>query len=467
MQIPIVTGIYTDNAPSARISYPVNLVPVVQPNGVSNGFLRPADGILLVSNGPGVDRGGIVWNDVHYRVMGTKLVSVAESGAITTLGDVGGAGQVSMDYSFDRLCIVSSGNAYLWNGSALVQITDPDLGTVHSVKWVDGYFMFTDGEFLIVSELLDPTSIDPLKYGSAEVDPDTIQSIQKLRNEVHAVGRNTIEVYRNVGGAGFPFQRIQGAQVQKGAVGINAACKFDDETLAFVGGGRNEPTGVYFGNNGTFQKISSREIDEVLNGYTTAQLEKIVVEFKTDRNSRMLYVHCADRCLVFDAEASRAMGSLVWHILTSGLIGYSTYQARNFTFYKGRYWVGDPLSTSLGTITGTVSSQWGAITRWEFGTQIVYNESRGAIFNELELVALTGSVALGVTPTISTSYSEDGQNWSQDKVINAGGIGDRLKRLVWRRQGIMRSMRMQRFRGDSQSHISFLRLDAKFSALNR
>lgn len=467
MQIPIVNGIYTDNAPSARISYPVNLTPVIQPNGVSNGFLRPSDGIELVSSGPGVDRGGIIWNDTHYRVMGTKLVSVTEAGAIATLGDVGGSGQVSMDYSFDRLCVVSSGNAYLWDGSSLVQITDPDLGTVHSVRWVDGYFMFTDGEFLIVSELLDPTSIDPLKYGSAEIDPDVVQSVQKIRNEAHAVGRHTIEVYRNIGGTGFPFQRIQGAQIQKGAVGINAVCKFDDESLAFVGGGRNEPVGVYFGYNGTFQKISSREIDELLNGYTDLQLSNVVIEFRTDRNSRMLYVHCADRCLVFDAEASKAMGTLVWHVLTSGVGGFSTYRARNFTFYRGKYWVGDPTTSNLGTLTGDVGSQWGDVVRWEFGTQIIYNESRGAIFNELELVALTGSVAQGVSPVISTSYSEDGQNWSQDKEIAAGGIGDRLKRLVWRRQGIMRSMRMQRFRGDSQSHISFLRLDAQFVALNR
>jgi hypothetical protein len=38
---------------------------------------------------------------------------------------------------------------------------------------------------------------------------------------------------------------------------------------------------------------------------------------------------------------------------------------------------------------------WGQQVRWEFGTLIVYNESNGAIFNEMELVSLTGSIVLG------------------------------------------------------------------------
>jgi hypothetical protein len=101
-------------------------------------------------------------------------------------------------------------------GSTLVQVTDPDLGVVLDVVWVDGYFMTTDGEFLVVTELVDPTQVNPLKYGSSEVDPDPVVALLKLRNEVYALNRNTIEVFDNVGGLLFPFQRIDGAQIQKG-----------------------------------------------------------------------------------------------------------------------------------------------------------------------------------------------------------------------------------------------------------
>jgi len=214
MQIPILNGIFADNGPDLRTSYPVNLVPVPKQSGISAGFLRPGDGIVANGTGPGIDRGGINWNGVCYRVMGTKLVTVSSNGAVTVLGDVGGPINtlVTMDYSFDRLAIASGGRLYYWNSAlGLVQVTDPDLGVVLDVVWVDGYFMTTDGTNLIVTELSDPTQVNPLKYGSSEVDPDPVVALLKLRNEVYALNRNTIEVFDNVGGEFFPFQRIDGA----------------------------------------------------------------------------------------------------------------------------------------------------------------------------------------------------------------------------------------------------------------
>ena len=113
MQIPILSGIFTDNDPSIRTAYPVNLMPVLKQSGVNNSYLRPADGIIENGTGPGIARGGINWNDELYRVMGSKLVKIASDGAVTTLGDVGGStANVTMDYSFDRLAIASNNNLF-------------------------------------------------------------------------------------------------------------------------------------------------------------------------------------------------------------------------------------------------------------------------------------------------------------------------------------------------------------------
>lgn len=113
----------------------------------------------------------------------------------------------------------------------------------------------------------------------------------------------------------------------------------------------------------------------------------------------------------------------------------------------------------------TTGEHWGQIVRWEFGTIIAYNEGNGAIFHELELVALTGRVALGKDPIISTSYSVDGQSWSQDRPIRVGTTGNTRKRLAWFQQGHMRNWRIQRFRGDTQAHLSFARLEAQIEGL--
>lgn len=461
--MPILSGIYADNSPELRTAYPVNLVPVPKNSGISAGFLRPADGIVSNGTGPGIDRGGINWQGVCYRVMGTKLVTVSASGTVTVLGDVGSGGLVTFDYSFDRLVIASGGRLYYWNGT-LTQVTDPDLGTVLDVVWIDGYFMTTDGEFLIVTELSDPLQVNPLKYGSSEVDPDPVIALLKLRNEVYALNRNTIEVFDNVGGTVFPFARIDGAQIQKGVIGTQGCCVFMEE-IAFLGGGRNEAPGIYIGSAAKAQKISTQEIDELLLTYTEAQLAGVKLEATNDKSHQHLYIHLPDRTVVYDAAASQALEQPVWFILTSSVVGFSQYRARNMVWAYDKWLVGDPQSSAVGFLTQATGHHWGQKIRWEFGTLIVYAEGNGAIFNRLELVALTGSVALGSNPQISTSYSVNGLSWSQDRSIAAGAIGSSAKRLCWFQQGHMRNWRIQRFRGDSDAHISFVRLEAQIEPL--
>jgi hypothetical protein len=466
MQIPILNGIYTDSTPELRTSYPVNLVPVPKQSGISNGFLRPGDGIVSNGTGPGIDRGGINWQGDLYRVMGTKLVEINSAGTVTVLGDVGGPTNqlVTFDYSFDELAIASGGRLYYWDGSTLTQVTDPDLGVVLDVVWVDGYFMTTDGEFLVVTELSDPTQVNPLKYGSSEVDPDPVVALLKLRNEVYALNRNTIEVFDNVGGELFPFARIDGAQIQKGVIGTQGCCVFIDR-IAFLGSARNEAPGIYVGAAAVTEKISTQEIDNLLLEYTEAQLALVKLEARNDKNHEHLYVHLPDRTIVFDASASKVLETAVWFTLTTTLAGFAQYRARNMVWVYDKWMVGDPQSSNIGYFVQDTGHHWGEQVRWEFGTLIVYNEGNGALFNELELVSLTGSVALGTNPFISTSYSVDGRSFSQDKFIAVGTIGNRKKRLAWFQQGHMRNWRIQRFRGDSDAHVSFVRLEAQIEAL--
>jgi hypothetical protein len=479
MQIPILNGIYTDSTPELRTAYPVNLVPVPKQSGISNGFLRPGDGIVSNGTGPGVDRGGINWKGQLYRVMGTKLVEIDSAGAVTVLGDVGGPTTelVTFDYSFDVLAIASGGRLYYWipvNTTAtavwnpttpiLRQVTDPDLGVVLDFCWVDGYFMTTDGEFLVVTELTDPTEVNPLKYGSSEVDPDPVVALLKLRNEVYALNRNTIEVFDNVGGFLFPFARIDGAQIQKGVVGTQACCVFI-ERIAFLGSGRNEAPSIYLGASAVVQKISTQEIDNLLLEYTEAQLALVKLEARNDKSHQHLYVHLPDQTLVYDASASEVLQTPVWFTLVSTLTGLAQYRARNLVWVYDKWMVGDPQSSNIGYLVQDTGHHWGQQVYWKFGTLIAYNESNGAIFNELELVSLTGSIALGKNPQISTSYSLDGKSYSQEKFISVGTSGNTKKRLAWFKQGHMRNWRIQRFNGDSDAHVSFVRLEAQIEPL--
>lgn len=465
MQIPVLNGIYTNEQSDFRTSYPRNMVPVPKQNGISTGYLRPADGIVLDGTGPGVDRGGIEWSGACYRVMGTKLVRINADGSNAVLGDVGGSGQVALDYSFDRLAIASSGVLWYWDGSSLTQVTDADLGAVIDFCWVDGYFLTTDGTSLVVTELTDPTSVNPLKYGSSEADPDPVVAILKLRNEVYALNQHTIEVFQNVGGSLFPFQRVAGAQMQRGCLGT-FACAVFLESIAWLGNGRNEQPAVWLGNNGQTNKISTREIEQIISSYTGEQLAGVVMETRVSDGHQFLYLHFPDQTLVYDGAGSQAVGEPVWFTLTSGAAYPGQYLARNFVWCYGRWLCGDPSSGRYGHLTSALSSHWGELNSWEFGTTIVYNEGRGAVFHEIELVCLTGRVEVGASPVISTAYSLDGETWSQERSRPAGRQGERIKRIAWLQQGFMRHWRVQRFKGTSDSHISVARLEARVEGMN-
>jgi len=306
--------------------------------------------------------------------------------------------------------------------------------------------------------------VDPFKYGSSELDPDPVVCLLKLYNEAYAINRYTIEVFDGVDQEGFPFAPIAGAQIQKGAVGTFAACVFADK-IAFVGSGRNEAPGVYLGVNATTQKISTQEIDILLASIPESQLEQVQVETRNDRAHLHLYIHLPDRTIVFDQQASTELQTLVWFELISTTMGYAQYRARNMVWAYDRWNVGDPQSSTVGRMDLEVGSHWGQIVRWEFSTIIVYNQSLGAIFHQMELVSLTGRVALGTNPQISTSYSKDGLSWSQDRFTAVGPIGATQKRIAWFQMGNMRNWRIQRFRGDSQAHISIVRLEAQIEPL--
>jgi hypothetical protein len=411
-----------------------------------------------------VNRGGINWNGTIYRVMGTKLVSIAADSTVTEIGDVGTGGRVTFDYGFTYLAIASGGRLYLYDGTTLTQVTDPDLGTVLDVVWVDGYYMTTDGEFLVVTDLDDPFAVNPLKYGSSEADPDPVEALLKLRNEIYALNRYTIEVFDNVGSTGFPFQRIPGAQIQKGCVGTHANCVFM-EIIAFLGGGRNEAPGIYLGANGNAQKISTREIEEILQTYTEEELSVAFLEERVNQAHMHLIVHLPRHTLVFDGAATQALSVPVWFTLSSTLVGDGIWNACTCIWAYDRWNVCHPNTNQFGYLTDTVSTHWGETIGWEFGTLIVYNQGQGAIFHDLELVSLTGSTAFGVDPTIWTQYSVDGVTWSVEKPIRAGKTGERNKRLMWLQQGHMRNMRMQRFRGTSDAHVAIAALEARIEPL--
>lgn len=464
MQIPILTGITADQRADYRSSMPRNMLAVPKQTGISQGYLRPGEGVVSAGTAPGLPRGAKLWNGSVYRVLGTKLCTVAQDGTVTQLGEVGGTSRASLDYSFDRLAVVSGGGLFYWSGTTLTQVTDPDIGTVIDVVFLGGYFILTDGVNLIVTDLTDPTSINPLKYGSAESDPDPVFGVDKLRNEAYAFGRYTIEVFQNIGGDNFPFQRVDGAQVTKGILGTHCRCNLGD-SFAILGSGKDEAPGVYIAGSGSLQKISDREIDEILLTYTEAQLSTAALEYRADKSHRFVWVRLPDRTLCFDINGSQVVGQPVWTTLDSGSLAFSAYRAGDLVWCFNRWNVADPTSTALGYLSDDVASHFGAMIQHGFDTFMVYNAGNGGIIHELELVGLPGRAAFGADPVVWHSWSPDGRTWSAEVPKRVGAFGETEKRIQWRSLGKFLKTRVLRFRWTSDAMLAAARLEAKVEGL--
>lgn len=468
-QVSILSGITGEAGVDIKASYPINLVPVPRQSGVSAGYLRTAEGISRFDGGnpaiTGRGRASIFWNGVAYWVIGEQLCSIQSTGVIEPIGYVGDDGfDAQMVYSFDRLAIASAKSLYYLKGGLLSKVTDLDLGPVISLEWMDGYFVTTDGVSIVVTELNDPAKVDPLKYGSSEADPDPVKRVIKIRQELLAVNRNTIEVFSDVGGAGFPFSRNNGAIIEKGAVGTHMVCAFD-QVVAFVGGGRNEPCSVYLGSGGNATKVATREIEDILSTYTEEELAVGTAEYRMHRKHQSLIIGLLRHTLVYDAAASLAMETPVWYLLSSSTDFTKPLQGRHFLFAYNRWLMDDLVEPRIGELRPDIFTQYDVEVGWRFDTVLVFNDTKSAVVSALELTGTPGRAEVGTDPVCFLSWTQDGATWGDERMIRLGRSGQRAKRIAYRPKIKFRDFMSFRYRGANAAIVSFMRLDAELEGL--
>lgn len=447
--IPLLGGMVANSQAEFVESVPINLEPVAIDNKIASGQFRAPPGLVPYWTGPGEDRGAINWNGRHFRVMGTKLIEIG----VGVIGDVGGSGPVALDYGFDRLSIASGGKLFYFDdGNGLVEVTDPDLGLVLDAMWIDGYTMTTDGKYTVVTELSDPTSVNPTKYGSAEEDPDMITGLIKVRGEGYVPGRHTTELLSNVGGNGFPFAVVSGATMPYGCVSPSAKCHYA-ESFAFCGSARREGLGIYVAGSGTAVKISNRALDRALEG--VADPTVIELEAWVFLDEKRLIVHLPNESWVYLDGASRKAGERIWYRRTNC--------PRHAVEINGTWWAS--VGNELGKLSNDVSTILDDPVQWRFDTPFVHADGQGVILGSIELVGLPGRMPADEEATAYFSYSTDGQTWSREFMLRIGVAGSRRKRMQWRPNVEIPNYATFRFRGYDRSMPGFTKIEADVEPL--
>ena len=324
VKVPIICGDKIGEGNDYYDAIPVNLVAVMRDIEGSTGYLHSHDGLSLVFGGAsGVSRGALYNERMgrSFRLNGTRLLEIAQGGDDVTfslIGEVPGVSQASMPYSFNSFLVVANGYVFRYDGVTFSQITDPDIGQPIDGAWIDGYYVFIDDEYIYHTDINDETSIDPLKFATAEISPDKNKAVGRTQDDLLVVfGRYTIEYFVNQANEQFAFTRINQKALSVGIIGTKCWTEMGGQ-LYILGGRKEEQPSVHAIGTGQAIRLATRTIDLIINKYTEAELSLAKVESRTIDGNQLLYIFLTNDTLVFNNTVAQKLGiNSAWSRLES------------------------------------------------------------------------------------------------------------------------------------------------------
>jgi len=402
-------------------------------------------------------RGGL-WNERQqnlYRMLNGSFYSISPDGAKTSLGAVTGNGQCSLPYSFNTQAIIGDGKYFLYDPvNGFRQVTDPDLGNPIDAVWVDGYYFFTDGEYLYHTDIANESSIDPLKFATSEFSPDpTIGVGLTTDNKVMAFNRYTIEYFINQANENFAFSRLSSRTVSAGTVGTYAKTQING-TWYIMGGAKDSDISIYVVGTGSVLPIASREVSKIISSYTETQLTETVLESRTVDGYPYLIVHLPNQVLMFNLKLAELSGiDQAWSLLVSDT-NNTPYRAINGVFdpRRGQWVYGDKYTTKLAFLDATVATHYGDIAEWTIYTPFTYLET--ASVDELSVETIPGFTTTS-DATVFIALTYDGINYSMEHSLMYGLPSKYNQRFGVYRLGYIDNYFSMRLRGASRSRMAF------------
>lgn len=324
MQVPLVRGDEVRPDDDYYDFLPKNFLAIPKEVRGASGYLLAHDGLTRMFTATGADRGGF-YNDrlnKHFRVSGNSLITVDSLSAYTNIGAIDGAGQCSMPYSFQSQLVVSGGNVYRYASGVLTKLTDADFGRPIDADWIDGYYFFTDGEYLYHTLVNDETQVDPLDYAVAEIMPDKSLGVMRTADNLMMIfGRYSIEYFRNDASTAFAFSRIEQKSMKIGVCGTYCKTELMGDVI-ILGGRRYESPSFYSIGAGSANPLSSRTVDKVLAEYTESELSTCVLESRVRSRVGYLIARLPRHTLMLNvAMAQEAGAANAWTILSTGVNG--------------------------------------------------------------------------------------------------------------------------------------------------
>jgi hypothetical protein len=457
-KVTLIKGDKVDSNTDYRDALPVNMYAVEKNILGASGYMLDYHGLTQVAIGSGIDRGGH-YNErfeTQFRVSGTKLIEVNSDKTVTELGTISGSDQAAMPCSFNTQCIIADGKMFLYDPTnGFREVTDSDLGNPIDGVWIDNYYFMTDGDYLFHTDIADESSIDPLKFATAEFSPDKSLGVSKTQdNKVAVWGRYSLEYFINIAADNFAFQRVETRAQKVGIVATHAKC--DSKTGFFIVGGReSEAVAVHHIGLGSSDKISTREVDKLISIYSEPDLADMRIESRMQDDITFILVHLPDTTLCFNENIAKSLGKeFAWSILKSDIVGEKQYRAINGVFDSrfSQHIYGDKQNTYIGKLDNSVCTQYGIKVESILYTPFLDIESQS--IDQIEIETIPGHNPSD-DATVAVSVSVNGVTYGSEWWAMYGEPLDYGKRFIIRRLGYVRQWVGFKFRSVSTSRMAF------------
>lgn len=382
---------------------------------------RPAvEAVTALLNEP---RGQFEIQGVLFNVFGDKLYM--GTGLAVVAGTIGGLGPVKWAIGFNHAVIVTGAADMNYTVTPAGVLTQVLAGKNYvDVCHIQGRFVYTpeDGGPAEWSEVGDGATVDPTSFFDAETQPDQNVMCEALAaGDLYIGGTDTFERFRGGGPVTAPFVQVQGAAIEVGYVG--AKIKSTDSCI-FLGKPKGGGFGFFVFADGGVQHISDAVIDELLEGYTPAQLAAVRAQRFVWRGAEWFTFEFPDRTLL--------LVNGQWHYIDTGITGFTLlgrFMRYSATLFDGVWYVQstaglNKLSALFQDTVGKFSRQIITFARSAEGQPI---DEIGAIEMEMNNGTGAGTVGLGI--------STNGKIWTDLLYASRSAVGEYDAPLVWEPMG--------------------------------
>jgi len=423
--VDVVGQSYQHRSRSLSSQVTMNLIPEFTPSGRSQKALTcwPGDKAFSSDNS-GIDRGIHVFSDQLYKVTGDTLYRIESNGTQTSIGTILGSNPCVFADDGNSMRIATGSRDYIYDGSTLAEITDPDLTPGNSVAYLNQQ-MINDsigGQFQ-VSNVGDPDNIDALNIATAESAPDDTVRVYTFNERLYLFGdRNNTETWYNSGTGNPPFDRIQGGMMNI-AIGAVYSVAASAEFMYFFGFDKS----VYRVSAYQAQKITPNAIANTFENFTKSNDAR---GYTLAFEGQYFYV------LNFPTEGQTwcySEAGNAWFQLSTGA-GQSNYIGTSYAFCYGKHLIassGDVRELDLDTYTSNDLP----MIRERVSAPIVDPTGQRIVMNRFQLIMEVGVGLIsgqGVDPQIMFEASYDGgKSWTNESWIDIGRMSEGRIKVEW------------------------------------